>query len=382
MKKSLIFLSMFTALTAVSCGSPEVDFSKIALDYGHVYKNGVGSFEQIELYYGNLQSMMTNKESFVLLLYHDKGCTCWSDLFLAAKTFMNKYNVTLFPFDTANFIGKTQTYGIYEGTGGELPGIVFIRRGQVIRQTIYGNVKGSANEKIFKQTQAFENYMLENIYLPKIYYLEDKEILDAKINTGEEFNLYVSRKDCGDCSKVNTSYLYNWTVANQEKNYQERLYVFDIQPYWCTDADPGDPNYDQKHQKYLDYLQIKTDYKLSEAGSATFGFGTGSVPTFQRWKNGDVIDAITVLNDSLTGENKRTQKSYFTEAHIQASPVLRNTGNIYVYEGRAVPEEDVEEKEYENPETGQIFKYEVLSHAAQLRMHGPVLDLFLSAYVK
>lgn len=365
----------------VSCGSPEIDYSKIALDYGHVYKNGVTDFEDIRLFYGELQSKITNKESFVLLIYNNKDCGCWKDLFRVAKQFMNKYHVTMFPFKTSDFIGKGNSFGIYEGTGDELPGVVFIRRGQVIRQTIYGNIKDTVNEKIFKQTEAFESFALDNIYLPKMYYI-DKESLDNKISSNEEFNLYVARRDCGDCGELNKGYLYNWTDSNKEKTVQDYLYVFDIQPYYAQDAKITDPDYEQKHAKYLEYLQVKTDYKLTVDGSATFGYGNGCVPSFQRWKNGDVVDMITVLNDSLTGENKRTQSSYFTESHIQASPMLRNTGNIYLYDGKAVAEEDVEQGEYEDPETHIIYHYELLSRAAQIRMHSPILDLYLATYVK
>ena len=368
MKKSLIFLSLFTALSTVSCGS-NIDYSKIAIDYGHIYKNGVSSYEQIELYYGDLQSMMKARESFVLLLYHNDSCTCWSNLFFAAKIFMNKYNVTLFPFDTANFIGKDTSYGIYEGIGDELPGIVFIRRGQVIRQTIYGNVVGTSNEKIFREPAAFESYMLDNIYLPKMYYLEDKELLDAKIETNEEFSLYVARNGCDDCNTLNKTTLYDWTDANKEKAFNERLYIFDIEKYRGTS----------------EYQNIKDYCELSVAGNATFGFDRGSdrgmIPTFQRWKNGHVIDMITVINDALK-EDKVTQDSYFTEARIQASPMLRNTGDIYLFEGRTVDEADIGTYQYVDPDTGETVVIKYLTRDAKIRMHSPIVKLYLSTYVE
>lgn len=351
---------MFTALTAVSCGSPEVDYSKIALDYGYVYKDGITNESQVQLNYGELASKMVSQESFVLLIHSLGTCGCWDDeLFYVAKIFMNKYNLIFNSFITNDF-GDKETYGIYSGIGGELPGIVFIRRGKVIRQILRANIDGTPNANIFKRPQEFEKYMLDNIYLPKMYYL-DRESLDKKISSNEEFNLYVARTGCGDCLAAN-GVLLDWSDNSKETTIQDNLYIFDLKPY--HPGKPDDPGYDEK---YPIYIAIKTEYKLSEEGNALFGYDAGYVPTFQRWKNGDVIDMITILNDSAVGEDVKTQSSYFTEARVNASPMLRNT--TYIFQGREIGADELDER-------GKFTR------DAQLKQQTPILKLYLSTYVK
>ena len=48
MKKSLLFLSVLTAISIASCGGSDIDTSKIALDYGYDYKNDIVNIEEVE----------------------------------------------------------------------------------------------------------------------------------------------------------------------------------------------------------------------------------------------------------------------------------------------------------------------------------------------
>ena len=100
------------------------------------------------------------------------------------------------------------------------------------------------------------------------------------------------------------------------------------------------------------------------------------VPTFQRWSEGHVVDMITILNDKL-GENN-TLSSYFTEERVNASPMMRDTGIKYILDGNSVDEKDI--GNYPIPGSEIIYKY--IYRDSQLKWHTPMLELYLSTYIK
>lgn len=355
MKKSLLFLSLFTALTMASCGGSDIDTSKIALDYGYDYKNDIVSLNDFVIGYDTLANKIASYESFVLLVYRT-GCGCWTDFEPSAIKFMNDYNVKFPAINVTALLSEKVRYGIY-AVEDDMPSICFFRRGQLIRQTVSGKLKDNS---IFKDYYAFKDFMLENIYLPHMYYL-DEDALDEKIAGNEEFNLYVARSECGDCKLVNKNVLYDWSEKNKEKSNMEKpLYIFDIQKYRGTDR----------------YQPIKDKYGLSNTEfNPVFGYNHGSdqgmIPTFQRWKNGRITDMITVLNDYL-GAN-HTFDSYFTEERVSASPMLSQFGEQYVLNGKEVEEKYIAHK-------GDI-EY-LPKDPSQMIFHNPIVELYLSTYVK
>ena len=143
MKKFLPILFTIPTLLFTSCHAGEIDKSKIALDYGHYRENEVNDiYEFDDLDYDNLDALLTSKESFVLLTYHNKFCGCWTDFAPIAVSFANEYHYDFRILDVAELSGHDNKFDIYSGEG-LMPGIVFIRRGKVIRQTIYGKLKES-----------------------------------------------------------------------------------------------------------------------------------------------------------------------------------------------------------------------------------------------
>jgi len=350
MKKSLLFLSILTSISLASCGSSDIDTSKIALDYGYDYKNDIVSLNDFVIGYDTLANKIASNESFVLLVYKT-GCGCWGDFEPSAIKFMNDYNVKFPAIDVAALLSEEVKYGIY-AVEADMPSICFFRRGQLIRQTVFGKLK---DVSIFKDYYVFKDFMLENIYLPHMYYL-DEDALDEKIADNEEFNLYVARSECGDCKLVNKNVLYAWSEKIKEKSNMEKpLYIFDIQKYRGTDL----------------YQPIKDKYGLSNTEfNPVFGYESGMIPTFQRWKDGHIFDMITVLNDQL-GEN-HTFSSYFTEERVSASPMLSQFGNQYVLNGKEVEEKYIAHK-------GDI---EYLPQSSQEIFHNPIVELYLSTYVK
>lgn len=366
MKKSLVILLAIPTLVLTGCKNSKIDTSKIALDYGYYRNEQIHSWTEFEdLDYDNLDALMTTKESFVLLTYHNFGCDCWKDFAPLAVQFANEFHCDFRTLDVALLSGHSNKFGIYSGTD-LMPGIVFIRRGKVIRQTIYGKVDENQRQ-MFKtyvwekdSSKGFKPYMLKNVYLPNMYYI-DKDVLDSKMENGDEFNLYVAKKTCPDCTEINRQLLYKW--SNKHHNVEDKLYIFDIEQY-------------QSDQEY--YTIIKEQYGLSETvDNFPFGYGGGFVPTFQRRSGWTVTDMITVLNDSVSEVGGQfIINSYFDSVRVEASPMLNPTGDKYVFNGDIATSDMIEQIEYE----GHIYTF--FKRDAQYKLHKPTVELYLNTYVK
>ena len=371
MRKNLFLLSLIPALLFTSCNKGEsVDKSKIALEYGNIHSGYVSLLDLQEFDYDELKDAIERKETFVMMINTEiaeiTGCGCWNDFYPHFVKFSNEYHYD-FKLFNINYLDGKESFGIYKNAT-QMPGICFFKKGKLIRQTIYGRTNEN-NRKFFKQYEAFKNYMLENVYLPNFYYI-DKGTLDKKVNNDEEFNLYVARRECGDCNQINTTYMKDWLDKNNKGTVlNDKLYIFDIQDYYPTKDDP-----DEKREAYQ---ALKDELGLSVAGNSTFGYGTGVVPTFQRRKGSQIKDMISVLNDSISKvEDKFIISSYFNAVRINSSPILKNTGGTYLYDGQEIDESKVNIIEY----MGKY--YYLFKDNTQLDMHTPIVDLFFKAYVK
>lgn len=356
MKKSLALLTIISTLILAGCGGAKTDASKIALDTGNIYSSTISYSDFHELDYDELEALTIDKESFVLVTFNDRNCGCWRDFCPLFVKFANEHKYQVKLFDVGLFSGHSNKFGVYSVTN-HMPGICFFRRGKLIRQTVYGK-NAENNRKMFKDYKYFEPFMLDNVILPKQYYLE-KEVLDEKIASNEEFSLYVARTSCGDCARIEKDYIHAWTDANKNVTLSQPLYIFDIQKY---------------RSDMTVYQEIKDTYGLSNAINTDFGFDTGYVPTFQRWKNGNIVDMITALNDSVDENLKVT--SYFNSERITKSPLLRNSGDSYLYDQKVVTENEVNRIEYE----GHV--YIMLKQDVQFEWHLPVVKLFFNTYIK
>ena len=359
MKKILPLILSVPALLLSSCKSEQVDKSKICLDYGSYHNDELEDWTQFdELDYDNLDALITSKENFVLLTFHNRSCGCWTDFGIVAVKYANKYHYDFRIFDVAELSGHKEKFGIYSGED-LMPGICFFRRGKLIRQTIFGKLSEN-NQRIFKRLDLFEQFMDKNIYLPKMYWLE-QEVLDDKLDHNEELNLYVAKKTCEDCNYVNKNYLYKWSSKNF--TLEKPLYLFDIEIFQTGDYPEG----------Y--YQQMKDRYGLSVTGNPTFGYGNGYVPTFQHRVGWTIQDMITILNDSVEKvEDKFVIHSYFTETRVNNSQTLSQDSEKYILEGKYASDSDVEETAWEG--------YYRFTQKGQYKMHKATLELFFSTYVK
>ena len=364
-RKLLTFLLASSALISLaSCGESDTPFTgKVYLVYGEYINVETSTVESIN--YKQLQDQVNREESFAVIISND-SCGCWNNVFqpIVAKANYD-YQLGLKHIDYALLDAATDKFGIVT-TASLMPSIAIFNHGSLVYQVVD---KESAWE-IFNTYDGFIEYMLSKCVFPKIYRISEQNVL-AKQENNETFNLYIGRDACGDCQTLYRNVLTSWsekatTIPN------EPIYYFAFDKYYQKDADPEvDP---EQHQKYLDYCTKKTEWLLSEEGSADFGFGGGAFPTMQRFEEGVLTDACVVYNDKPVWSEIDPQgdpvsfNTYFTADRVAKLKYLKDTGSKYVFENY----------QYKGDRTswyrGGKKEFD--------KLHDEVAQLYISTYVK
>jgi len=354
MKKLTILSLLPVAIFSMVGCKPKENDNKIFLEFGKVHQTKTNQVSEID--YDTLSSWINNGQTFALAVSND-GCTCWTNFEPILANFNFKYNLDIrhVRVQELNVEGRDR-FGLYT-VPIDSPFIAFFKQGKLIRQAMYGGNKSQS--KIFTDSTGaeFEKFFFENAYLPKMYYVE-KETLDSYITENKEFNLYISRGKCGDCSTANKEVLSKWNTTIESVN--SPLYVFDIDVYRDTSTEV--------------YQQVKDDYGLSDAQNKEFGWSTGYIPTFQHRKGSTIEDMIVVYNDGLRTEGEdKVLNSYFTNEMVSKIKFLKDTGTKYVLDGMKLNDDQI--AYYEG--YGYYLKSEV-----KAQLHNPILELFMNTYVK
>ena len=302
-KKNKLFLTLGLAAMSASicsCGKAPAP-GKYCLSYGNIRSYQITVVEQLGEYATaqELYDKVNTGETFLSVIYDDVGtCSCWGTFQPLIVQFANEYHVEM------SYIGRSKllnnTLGIYSGT--DMPSIVAFSGGQLVAQA----TNNRTYEAVFVSYNSLKDYILNNFYLPKMYYL-DRTSLENKINNNDEFTLYVMRNGCPDCGKIGRDILPGWNGAHPV--IDKALYVFDMESYR---VDP------------VDYQNLKDYVGLSVAGNADFGYDheydeehadRGMFPTLQHRIGAQVTDMITVLNDFKNNTTKKLE-SYFTQSRV------------------------------------------------------------------
>lgn len=344
----------FSAVTFLSsCGTQNAEI--INLDYGTYRENNISTIEEIEeMGYDELTSRLNKKESFAFAIY-TSGCGCWTrDFAPVLVQYINDTHVNISYINALQFQGKNNL-GLYL-VASDMPSIVIVNKGTISVQSVYYR----DDKKIFINLDKFKSFMESHVRLPKMYYIS-KNILDSWIDEDKEFNLYIAKNSCGDCRRVNTTVLNEWNSKTNEAN--ENLYIFDIQPYNYSSSSPY-YWYDES-LGITTYQHYKDIYGMSESINTNLGWGDGYVPTFQRRKGSQVLDMITVYNDSYNSDTK-TITSYFSSSRLPYLSFLLNSEiENKILDGLHLVYSDFDE---------QKVQYES-------KYINPIIDLFLKTYV-
>ena len=389
MKKiiSSIFLSIVCLTMGASlCSCGVNNIKKAHLDYAFEYASEIKDINDSRisfLNYQGLASKIAKKESFLLVLYNE-GCGCWDgvDGFQPVLIdFLNTYKIKVDCINVDELIVNANkgTYNLHFEKS-DMPAIAIFSEGNLQVEAHY--IK---NRDLFKDHRKLYDFISQNAVLPKRI-LIDKETLDSFIQEDKEFNLYIARRECGDCQAADREVLSKWNY--KVDSVENPLYIFDLQDYqngdkqgwYCEHCDLtysldeiGEdhkcPECEEEMTITL-YQHLKDIYGLSEKNNPTLGLSTGAVPTFQRRKGNQIKDMVVVLNDS---QSEGVISSYFTSERVQNMPFLHGSELKVDLDGMTFSKVD---DELDWRQNWRIYKSEY-----NAQYHYPILELFLSTYV-
>lgn len=163
------------------------------------------------------------------------------------------------------------------------PSLVVYNKGEIIV-----NTNPAENEDYFKNNTGLISFFDKYTYMPTMYYIS-KDQLISKIDNDENFIIYYSRNDCGDCAYLYNNYLKEFLYNNPQT---KKIYVVETNTEGIRLKD-GEYNAEQ-------WQAFKDDFGLSEANNTTFGYGVGYVPTIQYYNNGRIADMLVYFNDDMS----------------------------------------------------------------------------------
>jgi len=352
-KKHLIFSILIMPL--ISGCEPKV--GKVNFSMGS-YTNDIIEINEAEL----AGKMLTSSESFFLVTHKGNSCSCYNDFKYILQTFNNnrksdgKEYLPFFAID----VDLIDQYNLnHYGIDNILSGYV----------DFYVVVDGSVKDKytkgakidfeFFENINTFTTVISRHIGAEPIKnfsYVTYNYLASNLINKdNNEFALMTIRSGCGDCGYALPHVLIPYAKTHE---FKIPLLVVDIEKY--------------REDKIL-YPEIKSFLKLTEEASP-LGYGEGVVPTYQYWKNGELIDAGVYANDSFEYD-KATESPVLESCYFDGTRDLKYTNVNLV---SALNSKDIELYTYFDYDEDEYFYY--LSIEKEAEFHTPLLQSFLSYY--
>ncbi|MBO4285865.1 MAG: hypothetical protein J5880_00850 [Bacilli bacterium] len=276
MKKLLFaFVTLFSLSSLLGCSSS----SKERLTFGTLYHE-----EAIEIDNDTCYSKK-DTENFILATYGDTTCGCWV-YFSRVLDHLAKYDhVLTYKMSNDQIDDRLNEFGIKNSND---PAFYIIANKKLVRRAFYTD-----NSTLFTDENVLLDTIKETINLPYIYLINEEQIKTEVVDKGGI--IYYMRSSCPDCTycmpNVVMPHLKNWVSDNC-------VYAFDMDPIRKNEPDR--------------YQTFKDDHYLSNKYNATYGYGDGVVPTFQVYKDGELIDAAVYGNDVIT-DRKITTSFYDDE---------------------------------------------------------------------
>lgn len=249
---------------------------KVSLSYGSEIDT-----EATLIVESQLETMINNKESFVVCIYPSETCGCWTSLSRFINDYVNDDTRIIYKI-SGIAVGEKNDYGlpVYSGESS----IAIYKDGKCKYSWHYTNEK---DKSIFTTRGEFAKIMEEYTIPPKMIYT-DRELLEEHIQESS-FNVVHMWSTCSDCK-----YCFPHVLVPYFKNdVKNTLYVIDLAVEGILLVD-GDE--DKTNENYVGYMK---EFHLSEDGDSTFGYGSGFVPTFQHWESGILKDAALYFNDTI-----------------------------------------------------------------------------------
>lgn len=369
-KFGILLTTVLGSLSLASCKKDEV----INLAYGSIDN----SLKEIN--YTELATMINDEDSFILAITSSSlGCGCWSTFKnQVLLPYQNTNHVMIYYINHQEFYDASQklmdTFGLTITID---PGFGLFSKG-VLKYT----EKYSSKNYVFSKQEYFVEYMSEKVRLPHVYYIS-KELLDELYKGNKSFNIMFSRSNCGDCKYVLKNGLLDYALG-KDKNPDNCLYILECEDVYVKYGGTSVKlrEYDSEGNltpaSQARWQTFKDEYGLSNVNNETFGYNTGSVPTFMHVepngssKSGSVIkDQAVYFNDvvSLVDGKYVVTDSYYTNERQNSLGYISNV-NTKVLKGLELSANDV-------TAYGEFISW---NHDAAEKYHTPLLNAFLDKY--
>ena len=290
--------------------------------------------EIVELGINELSAKIdTQHDTFLLATHKGDSCTCWTGFEYVMSQYNEKRNkdgknyLPFYAFDTELMTDNVpENFKIDKVLSGYVEFYIF-SEGEIIQK--YS--KSAAKDlDFFENVDKFTKLLDENIEdktINNYAYVSYEHVRDYLIKEdNREFALLTVRSGCGDCNYCMPNVVTPFIL---ERGLQVPVYVCDIEKFRGTD----------------DYDTVKANLKLT-LESNPLGFDKGVVPTYQYWKNGELLDAGVYANDSFefnASSNKvEVNKTYFdgtrnlkyTNVNLKTQMGSKQSLNVKEYNGK------------------------------------------------
>ena len=318
---------------------------------------GAAENKIVELSLEELSSKIdAQHDTFLLATHKGDSCVCWTNFQYTITQFNNKRKedgkdyLPFYSFDTELMTDNLpEDFKICKILSGYTDLYVF-DNGEILQKYTKNARKDAAifenetklgeiiNSHINKDT--IKNYQYVS------YEYACRDLINKDI---EEFVLFTTRSGCGDCNYCMPNVV---TPFLSENNPKIPVYICDIEKYRGTD----------------EYDTVKANLNLT-VESNSLGFGKGVVPTYQYWKNGQLLDAGVYANDSFY-LNSETNKVEVKETYFDGTRELKFTTENLITKMNS--SESLEVKEYNGYYFMDVKKAAVY--------HDPLVKSFLTYY--
>ena len=315
--------------------------------------------EITELSLGELSSKIdTQHDTFFLATHKGDSCICWTTFQYVIKTYNSsrkdegKDFMPFYSFDTELMTDNLpETFKIDKILSGYTDFYIF-KDGEILDKYTKSAKKDSAMfEKEDKFADIVNKHINEDTIKNYQYVSYEYACRDLINKDNNEFVLFTTRSGCGDCNYCMPNVV---TPFLKENNPKIPVYICDIEKYRGTE----------------EYDSIKAGLSLT-VESNSLGYGKGVVPTYQYWKNGQLLDAGVYANDSFF-LNSETNKVEVKETYFDGSRDLKYTTENLVSKLNSADESEI--LDY----NGNYFM-DVKKASAY---HDPLLKTFLTYYCK
>ena len=336
-----------------------------------IYLEGDDVKSQPKILLNDLKNkLIDKKEDSIVCVYGAYTCWCWKNFVSnCLNKLIENYKCKIYCLQYSNLKdisegedqeekdqARTLLSLLKKGLTSDSETFYLIDDGQNIFHKTYNET-----DKFFSDYDTFENTIKDKIVFPKII---DKKLSKIKTETldctdNETHLVYHHKESCEDCSYIEKNMLKEYA----EKNILKNISMLN----W--DASEV-KNYEDGYQKF------KEDFSLNEQNKK-FGFGDGYAPTFQVWKEKNVVDSITLFNDTILKSNDKyfVSSSFFNKERINFISYIEKE-NYSPIVGKEVALNELESYE-EDGETKYFWKHEFAS-----KVYEPYFESFANKYLK